>query len=87
MLVLGFLPTSVVLAAAKVCPNRAYVLALVHDLILFVILIAELLFLPNYLALIILSPLIVFVVEGIVLTLGFRRDKLDISTSESGRNQ
>lgn len=70
MLILGFIPTVLVLVSAKVIKNSVYAFALTHDFILLALLIVSLFILPNYLALILLSPLYVFIIEGFVLMIG-----------------
>ncbi len=67
LLLLGVAPTIIVVIVSRLRNKFCVLCALVHDASLFCLLAVLLLALPNYLALVALSPLAVFLIEGLFL--------------------
>ena len=69
LLFLGVLPTITVLVLGKFKQHYLVISMLVHDIALLCILVVLLAVLPNYLGLLVLSPLSLFLVEGVLVFL------------------
>jgi hypothetical protein len=72
LLILGVVPTAVVLALVRSKPGWARRAAFAHDLLLMALFVFLLFALPNYFAFIFLCPLVGFLGEGLIMWAGTR---------------